>query len=160
MLSQSQTSDSSSSAAAAATPVVPTAAQVKLARSAALYHLLNASSHIDHPLCIECADALQELMNAQLDTIKTERTRFLQFEKETIAQEQLDNVDAEKLHRDLEQLEKEDKIALQQLKQAEQEQANLQKQMQALDAEDAELRAQEEKSVNIFPTVSSLTDNT
>lgn len=145
VLSQSQTSDASSSFSSS---VSPSAAEAKVTRSAALYHLLNTSSAIDHPLCIECADALQEAMNAQLDAVKAERQRYLAFDKELQAREKLDQQSPEELDAQLQKMREEEAETIEQLKQAEREQEELERQMRELDVEERELQAQEEKCVS------------
>lgn len=154
VLSQSQTSDSSSSSTAAT--VSPSAAEAKVTRSAALYHLLNTSSAIDHPLCIECADALQESMNAQLESVKAERQRYLAFDKELQANEKLDQQSPEELEAQLQKLRKEEAEAMDQLRQAEREQEELESQMRALDVEERDLQAQEERCAPALPECACL----
>lgn len=140
VLSQSQISETGH-------PAAPSPAEIKLARSAALYHLLNTASSIDHPLCVECADALQDAMNQQLDTVKAERQRYLTFEKEIMSNDSLEHPDLDKLQRQLESLTRDEETALKSLRDAEVEQEQLEAQLAELEREEAELQAQEEESV-------------
>lgn len=144
VLSQSQTSSDPHHPSSGPSP-----AELKLARSAALYNMLNTASTIDHPLCVECADALQDAMNNQLEAVKAERQRYLAFEKDVIAHEKADPQEIERLQKQLEALTKDEETALQTLREAEEEHTQLEAELAALEREEAELQAEEEQSVSL-----------
>ena len=68
-----------------------------------IYNLLSNHTEVDHPLCTDCAELLQEAMTKQLEQVKKERERYLSYEKE-LGQVKEDPGEAERLQEEIEQV--------------------------------------------------------
>lgn len=74
-----------------------------LRHSENIYNLLSSKTEIDHPLCSDCADLLQDAMTKQLEEVKKERERYLAFEKQ-VAGLKYDPEEAVNLQKEIEQV--------------------------------------------------------
>jgi beclin 1 len=62
----------------------------KSALTLRLFDLVSAQSDVDHPVCVECADSLLELMQSRMDQLKSERDVYLAFQREMAAKAKAD----------------------------------------------------------------------
>jgi beclin 1 len=110
-----------------------------------LFNLLSTRTDIDHPLCAECTQILLTSLQRQLDETKKERDGYIAFEREVRKEKEregqgMSKAEAEKK---IEKLKAEERVAIEQLKEAERERAELEAELKALAAEEKALEAEE-----------------
>jgi len=120
-----------------------------LRSTARLFNLLSARTEIDHPLCAECTQILLTTLQRQLDETKKERDGYIAFDKEVRKEREKDaqGLTTEEAEKKVEKLKTEQRLAIEQLKEAERERQQLEEESRlleldekALEAEEAELR--------------------
>lgn len=117
----------------------------RAATSQVLFDILSQNTEIDHPLCAECADSLQDRMNQQLADVKAERERYLAYERQVVndPNARMSETGMERLQEEIAELERQEQQTLVELKEAEAENAILEQQLKDLDVEDQALELEE-----------------
>jgi beclin 1 len=115
-----------------------------------LLHLLSERTDVDHPLCAECTRTLLGMIERRLEEARRERDGYLAFEKEVRKEKEREaraGVLPQKAKEDAEKrlhaLREEERLAVEQLKQAEREREQLEEEMRALDLEEKVLEEEE-----------------
>lgn len=119
-----------------------------------LFEILSARSEIDHPVCVDCTEALVEEMQKKLETITRERDAYVNYVKESQANAPTDE-EIKAQQESLRQAKKAEEEALLELKRLEKEKKDLDAELAALEAESQQLDAQEEafwRERNAFAT--------
>lgn len=114
-----------------------------------LFNLLSSRTEIDHPLCAECTHELLTSLKAQLDETKKERDGYIAFEKEVRKEREREKEGINKADVDtkIEKLKEEERFAIEQLKAAERERAQLEDELKALEQEEEALEEEEAELV-------------
>jgi beclin 1 len=114
-----------------------------------LFNLLSARTEIDHPLCAECTQILLVSLQRQLDETKRERDGYIAFEKEVRKERERDGqgMSKEEAEKKIEKLKLDERLAIEQLKVAEQERVQLDEELRALEQEEKALEEDEARSV-------------
>jgi beclin len=111
-----------------------------------LHALLSAKTELDHPLCDECTHMLTGMLSRQLEETTKERDGYIAFEKQIKKEREKEGDDklviAEARQR-LEQLSKEEQLALDALLVADRERAALEAELQQLELEEKQLEEEE-----------------
>lgn len=109
-----------------------------------LLEILSARSDIDHPICMECTDILLEGLQKRQAGVTRERDAYVQFLKQ--AQEDVPtDEEKSKTKADLEEVQRREKEALEELEALEAEKARMEDEIAALDAEAEDLDEEEEQ---------------
>ncbi|KAI0690529.1 autophagy protein Apg6-domain-containing protein [Cytidiella melzeri] len=110
-----------------------------------LFNLLSSRTDLDHPLCAECTDNLLGELTRQLEETKKTRDGYIAFEKEVRKEKERERDGPSKGEVDIkiEKLKEEEHIAVEQLKAAEKEHAQLQEELHALELEEKALEEEE-----------------
>ncbi|KAJ6475325.1 autophagy protein Apg6-domain-containing protein [Mycena vitilis] len=110
-----------------------------------LFNLLSARTDIDHPLCAECTQILLVSLQRQLDETKRERDGYIAFEKEVRKERERDGqgMSKEEAEKKIEKLKLDERLAVEQLKVAEQERVQLDEELRALEQEEKALEEDE-----------------
>ncbi|KAJ7045471.1 autophagy protein Apg6-domain-containing protein [Mycena alexandri] len=110
-----------------------------------LFNLLSARTDIDHPLCAECTQILLVSLQKQLDETRRERDGFLSFGKEVRKERERDGqgMSKEEAEKKIEKLKLDERLAIEQLKVAEQERVQLDEELHALELEEKSLEEEE-----------------
>ncbi|KAJ7262219.1 beclin 1 protein [Mycena haematopus] len=110
-----------------------------------LFNLLSARTDIDHPLCAECTQILLASLQRQLDETKRERDGYIAFEKEVRKERERDGqgMSKEEAEKKIEKLKLDERLAIEQLKVAEQERVQLDEELSALEEEEKALEEEE-----------------
>ncbi|KAJ7783088.1 autophagy protein Apg6-domain-containing protein [Mycena metata] len=110
-----------------------------------LFNLLSARTDIDHPLCAECTQILLVSLQKQLDETRRERDGFLSFGKEVRKERERDGqgMSKEEAEKKIEKLKLDERLAIEQLKVAEQERVQLDEELHALEMEEKALEEEE-----------------
>ncbi|KAJ6499343.1 autophagy protein Apg6-domain-containing protein [Mycena sanguinolenta] len=110
-----------------------------------LFNLLSARTDIDHPLCAECTQILLVSLQRQLDETKRERDGYIAFEKEVRKERERDGqgMSKEEAEKKIEKLKLDERLAIEQLKVAEQERLQLDEELRALEEEEKALEQEE-----------------
>ncbi|KAJ7703239.1 beclin 1 protein [Mycena rosella] len=110
-----------------------------------LFNLLAARTEIDHPLCAECTQILLVSLQRQLDETKRERDGYIAFEKEVRKERERDGqgISKEEAEKKIEKLKLDERLAIEQLKVAEQERVQLDDELRALEKEEKSLEDEE-----------------
>jgi beclin len=127
----------------------PTPISHRLASTTRLFNLLSTRTDIDHPLCAECAQILLASLQRQLDETKKERDGYIAFEKEVRKEKERESqlLSKEEAEKKIEILKGEERVATQQLKEAERERTQLEAEIKTLEAEEKILEEEEAESV-------------
>lgn len=114
-----------------------------------LFNLLSSRTDLDHPLCAECTDNLLGELTRQLEETKKTRDGYIAFEKEVRKEKERERDGPSKTEVDskIEKLKEEERIAVEQLKAAETEHAQLQEELHALELEEKALEEEEAEYV-------------
>lgn len=117
-----------------------------------LFNLLTTRADIDHPLCAECTQILLSSLQRQLDETRKERDGYIAFEKGLKKERERESQDMGKDEADkkIEKLKMEERVAIEQLRLAEQEREQLDEELRALELEERVL--EEEEAESVFPT--------
>ncbi|KAJ7647372.1 autophagy protein Apg6-domain-containing protein [Roridomyces roridus] len=112
-----------------------------------LFNLLSSRTDIDHPLCAECTQILLVSLQRQLDETKRERDGYIAFEKEVRKERERDGqgMSKEEAEKKIEKLKLDERLAMEQLKVAEQERMQLDEELRALEKEEKALEADESR---------------
>jgi beclin 1 len=123
----------------------PTPISHHLRSTLRLFNLLSTRTDIDHPLCAECTQILLTSLQRQLDETKKERDGYIAFEKEVKKEKERDGqgMSREEAEKKIEKLKVEEKVATENLKEAERERDKLDKEMRALEEEEKALEEEE-----------------
>ena len=113
--------------------------------STKLFSLLSSHTDIDHPLCTECTESLLKSLNDQLKDTMRERDGYIAFEKELKKERerQRDDESPEELAKRIERLNEEERLAIEDLRDAQREKEQLEAEMKALDLEEKEMDEEE-----------------
>jgi beclin len=123
-----------------------------LRSTARLFNILSSRTDIDHPLCGECTRILLGSLQRQLDETRKERDGYIAFEKEIKKEKEKESQGPPKheMEKKIEKLKNEEKLAIQQLKDAEREREQLEEELRNLEADEHALEVEEEEQVNRF----------
>ncbi|THH19845.1 hypothetical protein EW146_g1374 [Bondarzewia mesenterica] len=112
-----------------------------------LLNLLSSRTDIDHPLCSECTHILLSTLTRQLEEAKKERDGYIAFEKEVRKEKERekDGISKEEAESRIAQLKDDEKLAIEQLRDAEREHEQLQEEMNLLELEEKSLEEEEEE---------------
>jgi hypothetical protein len=104
---------------------------------------------VDHPLCAECTHLLLTALTKQLDETKKERDGYIAFEKEVRKEKERekDGLTQQEAEKRIEKLAQEEKVAINQLKEAEKEREQLEAELKALELEEKALEEEEAEFV-------------
>lgn len=111
-----------------------------------LHALLSAKTELDHPLCDECTHMLTGMLNRQLEETTKERDGYIAFEKQIKKEREKEGDDKQAVAEArlrLEQLSKEEQLALEALLVTDRERAALEAEMQQLELEEKQLEEEE-----------------
>ncbi|KAK3706311.1 Vacuolar protein sorting-associated protein atg6 [Vermiconidia calcicola] len=109
-----------------------------------LFEILSARSDIDHPVCSECTELLLDGLQKRQSSVIRERDAYIDFLKK--AQEDVPtDEERKKTKRDLEEVQRREKQALEELEALEAEKTKMEDEIAALDAEAEELDEEEER---------------
>jgi beclin 1 len=109
-----------------------------------LFEILSARSDIDHPICTECTEMLLEGLQKRQAGVTRERDAYVQFLKHAQEDVPTDEEKA-KTKADLEDAQRREKQALEELEALEAEKARMEDEIAALDAEAEDLDEEEER---------------
>jgi len=103
-----------------------------------LFEILSARSDVDHPICMECTELLLEGLQKRQAGVTRERDTYVHFLKQ--AQENIPTDEEKaKTKTDLEDAQRRERKALEELEALEAEKARMEDEIAALDAEAEEL---------------------
>ncbi|KAK5133286.1 hypothetical protein LTR08_008020 [Meristemomyces frigidus] len=144
-----QTPTKSKGAAKKAVEIVdgPDGAQAlsqQMETSMRLFEILSARSDIDHPICSECTELLLDGLQRRQASVLRERDAYVGFLKQAQQDVPTDEEKA-KTKRDLEDAQRREKKALEELEALEAEKARMEDEIAALDAEAEDLDEEEER---------------
>ncbi|KAL5523747.1 hypothetical protein ACEPAG_7920 [Sanghuangporus baumii] len=108
-----------------------------------LFSLLSSRTDLDHPLCTECTDGLLKALGEQLKDTMRERDGYLAFEKELKKEKQREEESVEEIERRIERLKEEERLAIEDLREAQAEKYQLEEELRALELEERELEEEE-----------------
>ncbi|KJA27881.1 hypothetical protein HYPSUDRAFT_130414 [Hypholoma sublateritium FD-334 SS-4] len=110
-----------------------------------LFNLLSTRTDIDHPLCAECTQVLLTNLQRQLDETKKERDGYIAFEKEVRKERERESqgISKEEAEKKIEKLKQEEALAIEQLKDAERERAQLDFELRQLELSESALEQEE-----------------
>ncbi|KAF9051083.1 APG6-domain-containing protein [Hymenopellis radicata] len=111
-----------------------------------LFNALSSRSDIDHPLCAECTQILLSHLQRQLDETKKERDGYLAFDKELRKERERDSQSIlvkEEAEKKIEKLKVEERLAVEQLLDAEREREQLDHELRLLELEEKALEEEE-----------------
>ncbi|KAK0461324.1 beclin 1 protein [Desarmillaria tabescens] len=110
-----------------------------------LFNFLSSRTEIDHPLCAECTQILLTSLQRQLDETKKERDGYIAFEKEIKKEREREGrgMTKEEAERKIERLQGEERLAIEQLLEAEREREQLDEELRLLELEEKDLDAEE-----------------
>ncbi|KAL4251477.1 beclin family protein [Abortiporus biennis] len=110
-----------------------------------LFNLLSSRTELDHPLCAECTHILLSTLTRQVEETKKERDGYIAFEKEVRKEKEREKESTSKGEVDIkiEKLKEEERFAIEQLKAAEKERAQLEEELKALELEEKALEEEE-----------------
>ncbi|KAK0541197.1 Vacuolar protein sorting-associated protein atg6 [Tilletia horrida] len=109
---------------------------------------------IEHELCVDCCNALAELMRQQIEDLKREKDAYLAVEAELVKYRD-EEVDVDAIQTEIEQLGNEEEDLLRELRHAEEVKASLEAELREMDAEEKELEAEEESFWVSYSALSS-----
>lgn len=117
--------------------------------AARLFNLLSTKTEIDHPLCAECTQILLKTLNRQLEETKKERDGYIAFEKEIRKEKEREaqGLTKEEAGRKIQRLKSEERLVIEQLKEAELEREELDEELRLLELDEKALEAEEAESV-------------
>lgn len=107
-----------------------------------LFEILSARSDIDHPICMECTEMLLDGLHKNQAGVSRERDAYVQFLKQAQEDVPTDEEKA-KTKADLEDAQRREKQALEELEALEAEKARMEDEIAALDAEAEDLDEEE-----------------
>lgn len=116
----------------------------RLEQTLRLFEILSARSDIDHPVCSECTELLLDGLHKRQAGVTRERDAYVQFLKAAQDDVPTDEEKA-KTKMDLEDAQRREKQALEELEALEAEKARMEDEIAALDAEAEELDDEEER---------------
>ena len=110
-----------------------------------LFNLLSSRTERDHPLCAECTHILLSNLTRQLEETKKERDGYIAFEKEVRkeTEREKDGPSKAEVEQKIEKLKEEERFAIDQLKAAESERAQLEQELKVLELEEKALEEEE-----------------
>ncbi|KAG6813379.1 hypothetical protein H0H92_011645 [Tricholoma furcatifolium] len=116
-----------------------------LRSTARLFNILSSRTDIDHPLCAECTQILLLNLQRQLDETKRERDGYIAFEKEVRKEREKEGQGLwkEEAEKKIEKLKQEDRLAIEQLKEAERERQQLDEELRQLELDEKALEVEE-----------------
>ncbi|EJD02941.1 APG6-domain-containing protein [Fomitiporia mediterranea MF3/22] len=115
----------------------------KLSSINKLFSLLSSRTDLDHPLCTECTDSLLKALGEQLKDTMRERDGYLAFEKELKKEKQREEESVEEIERRIERLKEEERLAIEDLREAQAEKEQLEEELRALELEEKDLEEDE-----------------
>ncbi|TFY79902.1 hypothetical protein EWM64_g4110 [Hericium alpestre] len=112
-----------------------------------LLNLLTSRTDIDHPLCSECTHVLLSNLTRQLEETKKERDGYIAFEKEVRREKERekDGMSKQEAESKITQLKEDERLAIEQLKETEQEHEQLTEELRALELEEKALEEEEDE---------------
>ncbi|KAJ7593920.1 APG6-domain-containing protein [Mycena floridula] len=110
-----------------------------------LFNLLSSRTEIDHPLCAECTQILLTSLNRQLQETEKERDGYIAFEKEIRKERERDGqgLSKEEVEKRIDKLKADEAFAIQELKDAELEREQLDRDLRTLVEEEKALELEE-----------------
>ncbi|KAG6866758.1 hypothetical protein C0991_011417 [Blastosporella zonata] len=116
-----------------------------LRSTARLFNILSSRTDIDHPLCAECTQILLQNLQRQLDETKRERDGYIAFEKEVRKEREKEGQgpSKEETEKKIEKLKQEERLAIEQLKEAERERQQLDEELRQLELDEKTLEIEE-----------------
>jgi len=126
----------------------------EMERITKLFEILSARSDIDHPVCVDCTEALVDEMQKRLESVTRERDSYVSFVKETQANAPTDE-EIKAQEESLRQAQKAEIDAREELRKLEEDKATMDAELAALEDESRQLDVQEEvfwRERNAFAT--------
>ena len=114
-----------------------------------LLNLLSSRTDVDHPLCAECTHILLSNLTRQLEETKKERDGYIAFEKEAKKEKEREKegLTPQEAERKIARLKEDQRIAIEQLRDAEREREQLAEELRSLEQEEKALTEEEEECV-------------
>ena len=132
--------------------VNPSPISFRLRSTQRLLNLLSSRTDVDHPLCAECTHILLSNLTRQLDETKKERDGYIAFEKEAKKEKEREKegLNPQEAERKIARLKEDQRIAFEQLRDAEREREQLAEEFRSLELEEKGLAEEEEECVLIY----------
>ena len=132
-----------------------------LRSTARLLNLLSSRTEIDHPLCAECTQILLTTLQRQLDETKRERDGYIAFDKEVRKEREKDGqgLTKEEADKKVEKLRTEERLAIEQLKEAERERQQLDEELRLLELDEKAVEVEEAELGQKIISYSLITDH-
>ncbi|KAI0268851.1 autophagy protein Apg6-domain-containing protein [Gloeopeniophorella convolvens] len=128
-------------------PVNPSPLSHHLRSTQRLLNLLSSRTDVDHPLCAECTHILLSTLTRQLEETKKERDGYIAFEREAKKEKEREKegISPQEAERRVARLKEDERIAIEQLREAEREREQLAEELRALEMEEKALEEEEEE---------------
>jgi beclin len=156
--SPSQARKSSSVESGAATPrkelpadnidhVNPSPLSHHLRSTQRLLNLLSSRTDVDHPLCAECTHILLTSLTRQLEETTKEYEGYIAFEREVKKEKEREKegLSPQEAQRKITRLKEDERIAIEQVREAEREREQLAEELRSLELEEKALEEEEEE---------------
>lgn len=110
-----------------------------------LFEIISSKTDIDYPVCMDCAEILKEKLKKKYEDECRERDAYISFISKLKAESDPTETEIQQLNDEIAQLEITNAKALEELKQAENEQEMLDKELKKLEEKAKELKQEEER---------------
>jgi len=114
-----------------------------------LLHTLSSTTGIDHPLCSNCANLLQKILQNKLEDVQRERDAYISFERDWQASKKTISLPQEStfasLEEEKEELERQQIILKETLREEEEDAKRLESELLKVQLEEDELEKRETK---------------
>lgn len=118
-----------------------------------LLNLISSRTDVDHPLCAECTHILLTSLTRQLEETKKEYEGYVAFEREAKKEKERekDGLNPQEAQRKIARLKEDERIAIEQVREAEREREQLAEELRSLELEEKALEEEEEECVSYSP---------
>jgi beclin len=112
-----------------------------------LLKLISSRTDVDHPLCAECTHILFTSLTRQLEETKKEYEGYVAFEKEAKKEKEREKegLSPQEAQRKIARLKEDERIAIEQVREAEREREQLAEELRSLELEEKALQEEEEE---------------
>jgi beclin 1 len=110
-------------------------------------NLLSSRTDVDHPLCAECTHILLTSLTRQLEETKKEYEGYIAFEREVKKEREREKegLSPQEAQRKITRLKEDERIAIEQVREAEREREQLAEELRSLELEEKALEEEEEE---------------
>ncbi|KAH9979029.1 APG6-domain-containing protein, partial [Lactifluus volemus] len=111
-----------------------------------LLNLISSRTDVDHPLCAECTHILLTSLTRQLEETKKEYEGYVAFEREAKKEKERekDGLSPQEAQRKISRLKEDERIAIEQVREAEREREQLAEELRSLELEEKALEEEED----------------